>query len=159
MTRQYPAGYITTTNIPDQMSPYSRPWDARLKVSDDSYELAHDFAGMDALPSNPYKDTVTLTIAAGNSIARAFIKCSNLHPLGSALKVVGAPDFVLQTPPIAVLSPCRYPSLVGSLQSGHCSEYCKVLKGSSSFRVELGRRVAFQEVVVENRGSCCGRGD
>jgi len=154
-TRSYPAGHIHT----DQMHPATRPWDARLAVADDAYELAHAYRNIDAHPASPYSDALTITIAQGATSSQGFVRCTTLHPTGAAIQITGTGIDTYTTPPIAVLSPCRYPALVGELQSGHCTEFCKVRRGSLAFRVELGRRVELQDVSVENRGSCCGRGD
>merc|ERR1712166_647740 len=154
-TRSYPAGHIHT----DQMHPATRPWDARLAVADDAYELAHAYRNIDAHPASPYSDALTITIAQGATSSAGFVRCTTLHPTGAAIQITGTGIDTYTTPPIAVLSPCRYPALVGELQSGHCTEFCKVRRGSLAFRVELGRRVELQDVSVENRGSCCGRGD
>lgn len=154
-TRLYPAGHIHT----DEIDPDSRPWDARLAVADDSYELAHAYRNLDASPSSAYSDTLTVTIAQGTTSAQGFVRCTTLNETGAAIQVTGTGIVTYMTPPIAVLSPCRYPALVGELQSGHCTEFCKVRHGSLAFRVELGHRVELQDVSVENRGSCCGRGD
>jgi len=151
--RAYPAGHPYN----GLENPASRPLDNRLQVNDDSYELSHDYKTIDA--SSSYSATLNVQVQSGQSVSSpAFIRCNQLNSTGSPIRVTG-PGVSYASDPIAVLSPCRYPSLVGELQSGHCTEHCAVRTGSLSFQVELGRRVEFQDVSIENRGSCCGRGD
>ena len=67
-------------------------------------------------------------------------------------------------------------TILSSFGSGHCTHACKVShflivqcfhidvplqvrEGSMWFQVEMGRNMLIQDVSVENRGNCCGKGD
>jgi len=86
----------------------------------------------------------------------------------------GANTIMSWSQPLPVLSPCRYPmeagpkgandlhndgTMLSAFGSGHCTHECRVRQGSMWFQVELGHNSFIQDVAIENRGNCCGKGD
>lgn len=146
-------------------------------VMDDTYELGHDFRNKDI--RGQYQTTLDVPLLQGTTrTAIRYLRCKSLHPVGPKVTAVATPTgggTVLRFEQmLPVLSPCRYPmdagpkgandmhndgTMLSAFGSGHCTHQCQVRNGSMWYQVELGRNVLIQDVSVENRGNCCGKGD
>lgn len=148
-------------------------------VMDDTYELGHDFRALDRLKGQ-YQSTLALTIPQSSTVGSVvYLRCKSLHSVGPRIKLdlqkqSGGAVLTSWVQPLPVLSPCRYPmeagpkgandmhsdgTMLSSFGSGHCTHECRVRKDSMWFQVEMGQDVLVQDVAVENRGNCCGKGD